>query len=156
MTAGREGKMENIEQNVAVLKRLRAMLGRQREKFSAYLRLLECEGEAIEKGDSEKLLAQVEMERSIIAEIFTLKRVIAPLESLYQASYPAGAEATIPQLKSVLETMGAEILAHNGRNRQRLRERMEDLRREIGSLRSWPKSALPYTGVVPGLIDITR
>ncbi len=93
--AGR-GEMDTIEKNVAVLKRLRAMLARQREKFDAYLRLLECEGEAIENGDSEKLLAQVEMEKSIIAEIFTLKRVIAPLESLYQAAYPAGTEIDDP------------------------------------------------------------
>ena len=38
--------------------------------------------------------------------------------------------------------MGAEILAHNRRNRQMLKERMDDMRREITSLRSWPKTAL--------------
>ena len=139
--------MDNIEQNVAVLRKLRDMLMRQREKFSSYLRLLECEGETIEKGDSERLLAQV--------EIFALKRVIAPLESLYQACYPAGTEATIPRLKSALSEMGAEILAHNGRNRQKLRERMEDMRREITSLRTWPKTSSSYVEVTPGLIDIS-
>jgi hypothetical protein len=147
--------MGSIEQNIALLKKLREMLTRQREKFGAYLHLLECEGEAIEQGDSEKLLAQVEMEQSLIAEIFTLKKVIAPLESLYQASYPAGTEATVPRLKTALEKMGSEILAHNGRNRQRLRERMDDMRREITSLRSWPKTASPFAEVTPGLIDIT-
>jgi hypothetical protein len=147
--------MGTIEQNVAILKRLREMLARQREKFGSYLRLLECEGEAIEQGDSEKLLSQVEMEQSIIAEIFTLKKAIAPLESLYQAHYPAGTEATIPKLKTTLEKMGAEILAHNVRNRERLRERMDDMRREITSLRSWPKTASPFAEVTPGLIDIT-
>ena len=147
--------MDTIEQNVAVLKRLRDMLTRQREKFGSYLRLLECEGEAIREGDSEKLLAQVEMEQSIIAEIFALKKVIAPLESLYRASYPAGTEATVPRLQSVLETIGAEILDHNRRNRQKLRERMEEMRREITSLRSWPKNSSVYAEVAPGLIDIT-
>jgi len=147
--------MDRIEQNVAVLKRLREMLVRQREKFGSYLHLLECEEESIEKGDSEKLLAQVEMEQSIIAEVFSLKKVIAPLEALYEAAYPSGSEATIPRLKSTLETMGSEILAHNGRNRQRLRERMEDMRREITSLRAWPRSASPFAEVTPGLIDIT-
>ena len=147
--------MDTIEQNVAVLKRLRDMLTRQREKFGSYLRLLECEGESIEKGDSDRLLAQVEMEQSIIAENFALKKVIAPLESLYHASYPAGMEATVPRLKSVLETMGAEILDHNRRNRQKLRERMEEMRQEITSLRSWPKTASVYAEVTPGLIDIT-
>jgi len=147
--------MTTIEQNVAVLKRLRDMLTRQREKFGSYLRLLECEGEAIREGDSEKLLAQVEMEQSIIAEIFALKKVIAPLEGLYRASYPAGTEAMVPRLQSVLETMGAEILDHNRRNRQKLRERMEEMRQEITSLRSWPKTASVYAEVAPGLIDIT-
>ena len=147
--------MDRIEQNVAVLKRLREMLARQRAKFGAYLRLLECESDSIEKGDSEKLLAQVEMEQSIIAEIFSLKKVIAPLEALYQAAYPSGSEASIPRLKSALETMSSEILAHNARNRQRLRERMEDMRREIASLRGWPRTASPFAEVRPGLIDIT-
>lgn len=147
--------MDRIEQNVAVLRRLREMLARQREKFGSYLRLLECEGDSIEKGDSEKLLAQVEMEQSIIAEIFSLKKVIAPLEDLYRAAYPNGAEASIPRLQSTLETMGSEILAHNKKNRERLRERMDDMRREITSLRAWPKTASPFAEVTPGLIDIT-
>jgi hypothetical protein len=147
--------MDRTEQNVAVLKRLRDMFARQREKFGSYLRLLECEGESIEKGDLEKLLAQVEMEQSIIAEIFSLKKVIAPLEALYQAAYPNGSEASIPRLKSTLETMGSEILAHNTRNRERLRERMEDMRREITSLRAWPRTASTFAEVTPGLIDIT-
>jgi hypothetical protein len=147
--------MDTIEHNVAVLKRLRDMLTRQREKFGSYLHLLECESESIQAGDSEKLLAQVEMEQAIIAEIFSVKKVIAPLEALYQAAYPGGSEATIPRLKSTLEAMGSEILAHNGRNRQRLRERMNDMRREITSLRAWPRSASPFAEVTPGLIDIT-
>jgi flagellar biosynthesis/type III secretory pathway chaperone len=146
--------MDHIAQNAAILRKLRDTLSRQREKFGAYLNLLECEERSIEKGDSEKLLAQVEMEQSIIAEIFTLKKVIAPLESLYRAGYPEGTESTIPRLKSALEEMGEEILARNGRNRQLLRERMEEMRKEITSLRSWPKSASPFAEVTPGLIDI--
>jgi hypothetical protein len=147
--------MDHVEQNVAVLRRLRAMLARQREKFGAYLRLLECEADSIEKGDSERLLAQVEMEQSIIAEIFSLKKVIAPLEDLYKAAYPNGSESSIPRLRSTLETMGTEILARNTRNRQKLHECMDDMRREITSLRAWPRTASPFTEVTPGLIDIT-
>ena len=46
--------------------------------------------------------------------------------------------------------MGAEILAHNRKNRQLLKQRMEEMRREITSLRTWPKAASPYAEVVPG------
>jgi len=145
----------SIEHNVAVLKKLRAMLARQREKFGAYLRLLECEGESIEQGDAEKLLSQVEMEKSLIADIFTLRKVIAPLEAIYQASYPAGSESTVPRLNAALESMGSEIISRNAKNRQRLRERMEELRLEISSLRSWPRAASPFAAAAPGLIDIS-
>jgi len=146
--------MNQTEQNVAVLKRLREMLVRQRERFQAYLALLEAEEGSILHDEAEKLLAQVEIERTIIAEIFTLKKVILPLESLYQSAYP-GTENTVPRLKAALETMGEKILAHNARNRQLLKERMESLRREITELRGWPRAASPFAEVVPGLIDIT-
>jgi len=145
---------QSIEHNVAVLKKLRDMLARQREKFGAYLRLLECEGDSIEKGDTEKLLGQVEMEKSLIADIFTLRKVITPLEAIYRSSYPAGTEATVPRLNATLEAMGTEIISRNAKNRQRLRERMEELRLEITSLRSLPRSS-PFAAASRGLIDIT-
>ena len=46
------------ENKVAVLRRLREMLLRQKEKFQAYLGLLEQEETSIAGGDTEKLLAQ--------------------------------------------------------------------------------------------------
>ncbi len=142
------------EQKVAVLKRLREMLQHQREKFQGYLTLLEHEESSIARGDAESLLAQVEMEKSIIADIFSLKKVIEPLEILYQAAYPM-TEATVPRLKAVLEKMGEQVIAHNARNRALLRERMEELRMEIASLRSWPRAEAHFTPPAPRLVDIT-
>jgi hypothetical protein len=147
--------MDQVEKRIAILKRLREMLLRQREKFQSYLTLLEKEEDSIHEGDAEKLLAQVEMEKGIIADIFTLKKVIAPLESLYDAAYPGGTETTVPRLKATLETLGAEVVAHNARNRQLLREKMDGLRREIGELRAWPRDGSPFAEVVPSLVDIT-
>ena len=142
------------EQKVALLKRLREMLARQREKFQGYLVLLEQEESSITKGDAETLLAQVEMEKSIIADIFALKKVIQPLEALYQAAYPR-AEQTVPRLKATLEKMGEQVMAHNERNRALLRARMDDLRLEIASLRTWPRAAAGFSQPSPGLVDIT-
>jgi hypothetical protein len=146
--------MNQTEQNIAVLRRLREMLVRQRERFQAYLELLVAEEHSIRSDDAEKLLAQVEIERTIIAEIFTLKKVILPLESLYQAAYP-GTDSTVPRLKAALDTMGEQIFAHNARNRRLLKERMDSLRQEITELRGWPRDASPFAEVVPGLVDIT-
>jgi hypothetical protein len=142
------------ENKVAVLKRLREMLLRQKEKFQAYLGLLEQEEKSITGGDTEKLLAQVELEKTIIAEIFTLKKVITPLEALYTAAYPLS-ESTVPRLRDALEDMGQQVVARNSRNRALLKERMEELRREITTLRAWPRAASPFAEVQPSLIDIT-
>jgi flagellar biosynthesis/type III secretory pathway chaperone len=146
--------MGSNEENVAVLKRLREMLSRQREKLGSYLVLLEKEKDAIQRGDSTLLLTQVEMEKSIIQDLAVLKKVIAPLSTLYQAAYPAS-EETIPRLKATLDTMHNDVIVRNARNRQLLREKMDQLRGEISSLRAWPKDASPYAEVAPGLVDIT-
>jgi hypothetical protein len=142
------------EQKVALLKRLREMLQRQREKFQGYLVLLEQEESSITKGDADTLLAQVEMEKSIIADIFALKKVIEPLETLYQASYPR-TEQTVPRLKATLEKMSEQVIAHNEKNRTLLRARMDDLRMEIASLRAWPRASSGFSQPTPGLVDIT-
>ena len=146
--------MNQTDQKIAVLKRLREMLLRQKEKLQNYLSLLEQEEGSIVHGETERLLVQVEMEQTIIADIFTLKRVIEPLETLYQAAYP-GTESTVPALKDALEDIGRQVIARNSHNRELLRERMDDLRREITSLRAWPKAGSPFAAGVPRLVDIT-
>jgi len=142
------------EQKVALLKRLREMLQRQRKKFQGYLAVLEQEESSIAKGDADALLAQVEMEKSIIADIFALKKVIEPLETLYQAAYPR-TEQTVPRLKATLEKMSQQVIDHNARNRALLRARMDDLRLEIASLRAWPRASSSFSQPTPGLVDIT-
>jgi hypothetical protein len=146
--------MDETSRKIAILKRLREMLLRQREKFQAYLSLLEQQESAIRNDEPEKLLAQAEMEQSIIEGIFTLNKVIEPLETLYQAAYPR-AESTVPRLKATLEAMAQQVFAHNATNRHLLKSRMNDLRQEISSLRSWPKAVSPFAEVVPSLVDIT-
>ncbi len=144
--------MGSTDEMVAVLKRLRDMLVRQRGRFQAYLDLLERERDSITRGDAESLLAQVEMEHAIIGEIFTLRKVIAPLETIYRSAYP-GTEESVPRLQAALESMGREIAARNARNRRLLRARMEDLRAEISSLRTWPRAS--FSAPAPAMIDIT-
>lgn len=146
--------MSGPGQSAAVVRRLREMLLRQRERFQHYLDILEQEERDIRDGDAEKLLGHVELEQSVIADIVTLRRVIAPLEELYQAAYPEP-EATIPPLALTLERMGTQVAERNARNRAMLERSMEDLRREIASLRAWPREGSPFVEVVPTLVDIT-
>jgi hypothetical protein len=146
--------VSQADSSACVVKRLREMLLRQRDRFRSYLAILEQQERDIEGGDAEKLLVHVELEQEVIAEIFALRKVITPLESLYQAAYPV-AEQTIPPLAQTLEKMGAQVLERNARTKAALKRSMDALREEIGSLRAWPRAASPFAEVVPSLVDIT-
>lgn len=146
--------MTTTEERVAVARRLREMLLRQREMFQRYLDLLVQEESSIESGDAEKLQSQLELERGVIAEIHTLRKVIDPLEELYQAAYPHS-EESVPPLRATLEKMGGRIKERNTRNRAALEEKMIKLRLEIAGLRARPRPRSPYAEVVPSLVDIT-
>ncbi len=142
------------ERRISILRRLREMLLRQRDKFQAYLDLLEQEGDSIASGDVDKLQAQLELEKNVIVEIRTLKTVIDPLEDLYHAAYPES-EDSIPALKAVLEKMGIRMKERNARNRAALNAKMEELRREISGLRAWPNGKSQFAEVTPNLVDVT-
>ncbi len=145
-------------QKAEILRRLREMLLAQREKLASYLDLLELQGASIAEGDVERLAAQVELEETVISEIKSLARVIRPLEDLYHAAYPQR-EDSVPALQAALERLGSRVKEQNARNRAALKDRMEELRREIAGMRAWPRAGWPRDGTfaeaAPRLVDIT-
>lgn len=146
--------MDTTERNAAVLARLREMLVRQRRKFASYLDVLEREEDAIREGDAERLVACVELEKCVIADIFILKKVIDPLEDLYQAAWPDREPAVI-ELKDTLERMNAEVIEKNAANRALLKKKMDEMREEIASLRRWPRPPSAFAApAAPSLVDI--
>jgi len=130
---GRLSKQE-LDERVAVLKRFRELLVRQREKFSDYMSLLERQRADIEKGDVDALVSHVELEQSIVSEIFSVQKVIDPLEDMYRASYHGAEPEGISELRSTLSTLKDEVVARNSENRALLKQRMEMLRHEIMSV----------------------
>ncbi len=128
---------EEVEHRVAVLKRFRELLVRQRDRFRDYLDVLDKQKDVIERGDAEALNAHVEIEESIVSEIFTIQKVIDPLEDLYRKAYP-GREADVPKLKQALDELKAEAVVRSKRNQELLSRQMEGVRREIRTLRSNP------------------
>jgi hypothetical protein len=144
-----------LEQRVSMLRRLRETLVVQREKFRNYLALLEKEEEIILSGDIERLESQVEVEQSIIAEIFTLQKVIRPLDELYRKSYPMK-ERSITSLESSLQSIKKQVLMKNEKNRLLLKEKMAILRQEIKALRKDYRSHSPFREIgIPTLVDIS-
>lgn len=127
---------EELAQRVGALRRFRELLVQQRVKFESYLKVLDFERADIESGDVDKLSAHVEIEEAIVSEIFTFQKVIDPLERMYKSAYPAAEAADLPELRSTLEGLKAEVLQRNAENRALLKRKMELVRVELAGFRN--------------------
>jgi len=129
---------EEIDERIAILKRFRKLLEEQRNKFREYLDVLEKQQSAIEKGDTDAMLAHTELEQQIVANIGSLQKVITPMEKLYESkSAPAfGSNSSddakyIPHLKTDLIKLQQEVLMRNRQNCDLLRTNMAEMKNRM-------------------------
>jgi len=140
-----------LAQRVAVLRRFKTLLTQQRDRFRSYLNLLEKQQNVIESGSAEELLAYVEIEEKIVADIFSIQKVIDPLEEMYytvvsgktpgKAPQKSENSDEVPSLKASLEKLKSEAVIRSTKNKELLSKRMLELRSEIKALRNNPYAA---------------
>ena len=141
-----------LAQRVAVLRRFKTLLSQQRDRFRSYLDLLEKQQNVIESGSAEDLLTYVEIEEKIVADIFSIQKVIDPLEEMYytvisgydpeKALHGKTGKQDNPEevsgLKASLEKLKSEAVIRSTKNKELLSKRMLELRQEIKTLRNNP------------------
>jgi uncharacterized small protein (DUF1192 family) len=156
-----------LSQRVAVIKRFKELLKAQRDRFRAYLTALDKQKDVIQNGTTDDLLRHVELEEKIVADIFSIQKVIDPLEEMYQsvktkspaksgsrlAEKEAGEEEVI-SLKKALDGLKAEAVVRSERNRELLAKRMAELRSEIKSLKNTYAGRKFQNNIGPSYIDI--
>jgi len=142
-----------LAQRVAILRRFKTLLTQQRDRFSSYLNLLEKQQNVIEKGSAEELLTYVEIEEKIVADIFSIQKVIDPLEEMYytvvagqnphykKEETSSDNQDEVPSLKASLEKLKSEAVIRSTKNKELLSKRMLELRSEITALRNNPYAA---------------
>jgi len=135
-----------LAQRVAILKRFKTLLSQQRDRFKNYLDLLDKQQGVIESGSAEDLLSYVEIEEKIVADIFSIQKVIDPLEEMYNSVVfgPGKIDAhsdEVPSLKASLENLKGEAVLRSTKNKELLSKRMLELRQEIKVLRNNPYTA---------------
>ena len=159
-----------VMQRTAILRRFRELLKAQRDRFGAYLDVLEKQKDVIEKGSTDSLIRHVELEEKIVADIFSIQKVINPLEEMYRSAHhrnvavPGTSTMVLDEkndildLKSALEGLKTEAISRSKRNKALLSKRMAEIRLEIKNLRTNPyvhqHSAFSDSGN-PGLVDLT-
>lgn len=149
---------QEIDQRVAVLKRFKALLQEQRQKFNDYLIVLETQERSIHSDNIDALVRHTELEQSIIGDIFTIQKVIDPIEKMYRIGMPDKDDTEVVRLKSDLNRLQAQVIDQNKKNRELLQSRMLDLKQEIISIRpnrSYMANAFSEQKTVSSLVDIS-
>ncbi len=150
---------DEVDQRVAILKRFRELLEEQRTKFREYLTVLEKQAEMISTENIDAMVRHTEIEQSIISEIFTIQKVIDPMEAMYREANPGLADAEIPKLKTDLDHLKKEVIAQNGKNRELLKSHMTVLRQQVVSLKNpYAKRTSVYAsdGHTASRVDISQ
>ena len=133
---------EELEERVALLKRFKELLEKQRQKFRDYLNVLEKQAEVIKTEDTEALLIHTEIEQQIVANISNLQKVIQPIEEMYVNARLDSSDENyseiieIPTLKTDLAKLQKEVLEQNEANRNLLKTQMESLRQKIEGIKN--------------------
>ena len=133
---------EELEERVALLKRFKELLEKQRKKFRDYLNVLEKQAEVIKTEDTEALLIHTEIEQQIVANISNLQKVIQPIEEMYVNARLDSSDENyseiieIPTLKTDLAKLQKEVLEQNEVNRNLLKTQMESLRQKIEGIKN--------------------
>ena len=149
---------QEIDQRVAVLKRFKALLQEQRQKFSDYLVVLETQERSIHEENIDALVHHTELEQSIIGDIFTIQKVIDPIEEMYRLGMPDKDDTEVVRLKSDLNKLQSQVIDQNQKNRELLQSRMADLRQEMISIKPdyrYSKQALSKQEISASLVDIS-
>ena len=147
-----------IAERVAVLKRFRTLLEEQRLKFREYLTVLEKQEKSISDENTESILQHTELEESIIAEIFTIQKVIDPLEYLYTDICSDETDSDIPHLKTDLDDLQQRVLDQHKKNRELLQTYVSGLRPQVAALKrpyAHKESIYANTGRTPALVDLS-
>lgn len=149
---------QEIDQRVAVLKRFKALLQEQRKKFSDYLVVLETQERSIHEENIDAMIHHTELEQSIIGDIFTIQKVIDPIEEMYRFGRPDKDDSEVVKLKADLEKLQEQVIDQNKKNRQLLQSRMDDLRQDIIAINpnyTYTAKTLVKQESRAGLVDIS-
>ena len=157
-----------LSQRVAVIKRFKELLKSQRDRFQTYLEALDRQKDVIQSGTADDLLRHVELEEKIVADIFSIQKVIDPLEEMYKSvkvespinsvakpGVKETGEEEVISLKVALDGLKAEAVIRSQRNRELLSKRMAELRSDINSLKGNAYTRRKFENSHgPSLVDI--
>jgi len=147
-----------LAQRVAVIKRFKDLLVQQCERFRSYLAVLDRQQLLIGIDSADEIIAHVELEEQIVADIFSIQKVIDSMEVMYNSTGPYLPANDVLELKATLEELRIQAAVRSGQNRDLLSSRMEEINRDIQAIKNNPFMSTVrfslYQNAAPSLVDI--
>lgn len=126
---------KELEERIAIIRRLKALLEQQRAKFQEYLAVLEKQQESITSENTDNLLAHTELGQQIVSSISSLQKVIVPMRRLYSGS-TAGNDAEVAKIQDDLSDLQKKVLRQNEINRDLLKVHIGQLKNQMESFKN--------------------
>jgi hypothetical protein len=139
-------------QHDILAKKIRENLVAQKQRLTNYLNILEHESNDIAEKDADKLQAHVKLESNIVSELNAFKKVLDPLEVMYQQT--ADKDDSLDDLRAGIMSITAKVQEKSDENKKMLDSVLADMRNQIDTL---PKRNLSksYSNVDSRFIDIS-
>ncbi len=155
-------KYKDDESSIA-LRRLYHLLEEKHAKCQQYLSTLEAQEASLAREEFEKVEQQSISAESIVSSIYTLQKVIDPLEALCGAppsfsetQEPESLYALVAQSYSKLDALYADIQRQGNKTRALLKEKMQHTQKELLLLKKphTPKSVFASESSSAFIINI--
>lgn len=125
-----------LDERVAVLKKFKALLKQQRDKFQEYLTVLEKQSNSIEAENADVILAHTELEQQVVSSIMNLQKVIVPMSEIYKEKGIHSEDDELKVLQSNLDDLKDRVLVQNQLNRELLKTHITQIRNQMASLKN--------------------
>jgi frataxin-like iron-binding protein CyaY len=133
---------QELEERIAIIRKFKLLLEKQRSKFKDYLTVLEKQQDSISEENTENLLIHTELETEIVKNIQNLQKVIVPMSKLYNSSsLDTKEDDSIKNIKDELDDLQDKVLKQNEINRNLLRIHIDQIRTNIQNFKNPYKNA---------------
>lgn len=136
-----------------IAKKIRKNLLDQKKRLEKYLTILEKEGDDIENADADKLLLHIEIEKDIVNELVSFKKILEPLEVMYYNS-PYKKDESLIDIKSSITNLSDQIKVKSDENKEKLEIVLENVKTDLKSNKKNNVAKSVYGNVDSRLVDI--
>ncbi|MBN2545458.1 MAG: hypothetical protein JXB50_06660 [Spirochaetes bacterium] len=133
--------------------RIRNNLLEQRKRLEDYLLVLDKEHEDISIQDPDKLIEHINLEKNIINELVSFKKILGPLEIIYYGS-PYKKDTDILNMKNKIDSLVDKVKVKSKENKEKLTSVMEKIKTDIKELKKKGLENKVYNNVDSKILDL--